>query len=365
MRIRIEFLRKVSHIFDAEHARIQQDLLHTLQANLSTATSKVEVAIGLSKGLRKLGYLFMRQSIDKLMADLDNWQKVFDPTWFLIIRISNPLIDSGIQEWKRLGRETSNVNDGPVDIPFKLRHIGNVKKEMIDPQIGSDLSINLDDSGLKGAIEIPIPFTAPRIFQREGLSKLLLVETIPCPESGNRIDIFKANVENLARKLKQLESGSCGLLRCYGTVKRRSPQRRLVAIDMIFRTPDKCRNPCTLRQILLEQVSVSFTQIISLVKQVARAISFFHTCDFVHKSIRPENVLVFLDNSPVLDSKFLVGYEQPRHAYFQTELRGNVAWHRNLYRHPQRQGILAQERYIMQHDILQPRSMPVGSGSLA
>lgn len=361
LRIQLAFLRGVWHIFDEQHAQIQEELLHTLQAKLSAAASKVEVATKYTTGARRLGYLlFVRQSMDRLMADLDDWQKVFDPTWFLIIRISNPLIDTGIEEWRRLQTpEVSTPNDSPVDTLDRLRHIQLVTTPT-DSQAGGNVSISLGSSGLKDAAETPILFTESRVIQRPRSTKLMIIETVPAPETAESIAIFKRNVQNLARKLTQLEPGTSGLLHCYGTVKRQSPQKRLLAIDLIFRTPDQyIMAPVTLRQLLLERPGAppSLTQVVGLARQVARAISFFHTCDFVHKSVRPENMLVFLGNGEddnadsVLGPAFLVGYSQLRDAYFHTELRGDGDWHRNLYRHPQRQGVIAQQRYIMQHDI--------------
>jgi len=381
LRIQLEFIRGISYAFDEHHARIQQDLLLTLQTKLSAATSGIEAAVGNSTGIRRVNYLFMRKTVERLMADLDSWQKVFDPTWFLIIRISSPLVDSGIQNWKthtstaaqitqpqplvpgsRSMSGATLIDSSPIDTLHKLRHIqlGSQRTPAVDAQYARDLSVNLDTSGLEDAVEMPIPFTTSKVIRRPRSSKLLVVETIPSPRqtaggSEQTDPIFVSNVENLARQLKQLEPGSCGLLRCYGTVKRRVAKRRLAAIDMVFRTPDDSQEPpCTLRQILLERQAPSLTQTLKLAKQVARAVSFFHACDFVHKSIRPENVLVFApspQDQSSLGSSFLVGYEQLRHAFFQTNMRGDSFWHRNLYRHPQRQGILAPERYMMQHDI--------------
>lgn len=363
LRIQLEFLRKISHIFDEQHAQVQQRLLHTLEEKLLAATSKVEVASAQTSGLRRLGYLFLRQSMEKLMIDLDNWQKVFDPTWFLMIRISDPLIDSRIQELKSLqALSADTTSDSPVDTLLWLRRIqrGNAAADTQDSQTENHLSIHLPKSGLEGATEAPIQFSESRVLYRPRPLKPLIIETIKAPETPEGVSAFKTNVKSLARQLKQLGFGTCGLLQCYGIVKRSSSNKRLIAIDVLFRTPDWCREaPRTLRQSLLDRPGEppSLTQVVNLAKQVARAVSFFHTCDFVHKSVRPENVLVFsgegrqgADNRGV-DSAFLVGYEDLRNAFFQTNLRGDGDWHRNLYRHPQRQGVIVEQRYSMQHDI--------------
>jgi serine/threonine protein kinase len=77
--------------------------------------------------------------------------------------------------------------------------------------------------------------------------------------------------------------------------------------------------------------------------------NYVHTLDFVHKNIRPENILGF--GSSGLGSFSLVGFQQIRSADGITCLNSDNAWERNLYRHPQRQGEHPEESYRMQHDI--------------
>ncbi|PPJ54324.1 hypothetical protein CBER1_06137 [Cercospora berteroae] len=71
--------------------------------------------------------------------------------------------------------------------------------------------------------------------------------------------------------------------------------------------------------------------------------------EFVHKNVRPDNLLGFGDAK--LGSFFLVGFEQIRSADGMTSFRGDADWEKNLYRHPERQGLNPGERYCMQHDI--------------
>jgi len=48
---------------------------------------------------------------------------------------------------------------------------------------------------------------------------------------------------------------------------------------------------------------------------------------------------------------YLVGFEEFRLDDSDTMMRGSQEWYKNLYRHPDRQGVLVKERFIMQHDI--------------
>ncbi|KAK4541124.1 hypothetical protein LTR36_008349 [Oleoguttula mirabilis] len=76
-----------------------------------------------------------------------------------------------------------------------------------------------------------------------------------------------------------------------------------------------------------------------------------HTLDFVHKSVRPENVIGFDDGCSGPGSFFLIRFQQVRSADGKTYLRGDSAWEKNIYRHPDRQGPYLEQAYSMQHDI--------------
>jgi hypothetical protein len=94
---------------------------------------------------------------------------------------------------------------------------------------------------------------------------------------------------------------------------------------------------------------------------------FVHTAGFVHKGIRPGTILVFDQDSAIIDPKFpstcssfLVGFERFRRAEAQTECLGDLEWERNLYLHPVRQGLWSEEAFIMQHDIIQTWVVTLG-----
>jgi hypothetical protein len=72
---------------------------------------------------------------------------------------------------------------------------------------------------------------------------------------------------------------------------------------------------------------------------------------FVHKNIQPETVLIFDDGRSPLGWSALVGFRTVRMADGKTLRHGDAAWDRNLYRHPDRQGLLPDTDYAMQHDI--------------
>lgn len=112
------------------------------------------------------------------------------------------------------------------------------------------------------------------------------------------------------------------------------------------------RNPRSLRDILLTPPqNVALNERFSLASLLSRSVFFMHASNFVHKSIRPDNVIVFQDASSHLGRPFLVGFERFRKETTITHRFGDDLWERNLYRHPQRQGIAPDEDFSMQHDI--------------
>jgi hypothetical protein len=83
---------------------------------------------------------------------------------------------------------------------------------------------------------------------------------------------------------------------------------------------------------------------------------FVHSTGFVHKSIRPDTIIVFAEQSgngnPTVGQSFLTGFERFRRDGGLSDLVEDLDWAKNLYRHPQRQGTLwPEDLFKMQHDV--------------
>lgn len=76
-------------------------------ANLKLATLVKKSPDRFSTEVNKFKYAIVKKGLDEIIEDLDKWQKMFDPSWFLILMISNPLID---QQLDRNGPDTSVSN---------------------------------------------------------------------------------------------------------------------------------------------------------------------------------------------------------------------------------------------------------------
>ncbi|PKX89627.1 uncharacterized protein P174DRAFT_454653 [Aspergillus novofumigatus IBT 16806] len=145
---------------------------------------------------------------------------------------------------------------------------------------------------------------------------------------------------------------SSGLLECFGVVKNQKENTgRVDSFDFIFRIPRNMRQPRSLRDHLCAGDSYSLSAVFAIAKRLALSVSYVHIMGFVHKNIQPETVLVFDDGRSPLGWSALAGFRTVRMADGKTLRHGNSAWDRNLYRHPDRQGLLPDTDYTMQHDI--------------
>ncbi|KAK3985912.1 Serine/threonine-protein kinase-transforming protein Rmil [Cladorrhinum sp. PSN332] len=367
----IEFVKRVASVLQEEHCRIHFEVFEMLQGKLMTAISKIEGVLKKNDpekapgvGLRRWKFVLIRESLDEIICELERWQRIFDPTWLLILRVGDEGIDTELSRdtvSPSLSRSSTLVpssNDSTMSTARNLR--GMIKSD----SSRDDIHVSLPEDGLDWANATVIQYSNIKILERPRSGKIFAIDSIAC---GPGVDVSRAraDAETLAKKLRLVDPKSCNLLSCHGLIKRKSPQsRQLASIDLVFRLPLPSLNNgqgeptklFSLRQQLLHihPSTISLTHVLNIALHLARAVSSVHTCEFVHKNIRPETILVLPDETnPLiqLGSAHLLGFDSFRGVYFHTNRLGDPAWERNLYRHPQRQGLHANDAYIMQHDL--------------
>lgn len=138
-----------------------------------------------------------------------------------------------------------------------------------------------------------------------------------------------------------------GILRCLGY--RKEPH-----LELVFQIPQGFSDPITLRTLISnlperrERIQVS--------RQIADALAVVHAAKMVHKSLRPDTVIVFEDSasSDSMSGRlrpFLTNWSMLRKLKAASAHRSSDAWPENIYRHPNRQKIWVGVRYHMGHDI--------------
>ncbi|KAH8671813.1 hypothetical protein BGZ60DRAFT_405976 [Tricladium varicosporioides] len=345
--IQIDFIQQIWDTLDEDHQNIQSQILQVLISKLTVAITKLDKLAkkpsekrtdGAQKvEVKRWKYVLVKQCLDETIKNLESWQKMFDPSWFLIMKVSNSLID---QELARNGSAVSTF-PGALDIRDAVTEHSTQKKSIFLPAEGIDLQA-----------AYKIPFATAKIAKRVGSAKWLLVDSVMCDPEANS-DSQTRDVRELARKLSCSDPIAFGILQCRGVVRIvEVGSRRPSSFEFIFRIPEQLdETPTSLRACLLSQRLHSLSYRVQLAKQLAKSVSYVHTLGFVHKNVRPDTVIIFDDKKSTIGSAFLTGFENVRMADGRTYLSGDSAWEKNLYRHPQRQGLTPEESYVMQHDI--------------
>lgn len=337
------FLSRIWHKLDPEHQRLQDQLLQALSLKLSTARSKLSgfsdsqsarpVDHGRSIILdtrKKLRYVTARKTLDKVITGVVAWQREFDPSWFLILKIGDAIIDKEFR---------SDSNDF-------VKKTSRMRESLRSDRV---TSTHLPNKQLHGAAVYDIPLSSARIAQREGSSQWIILDPIACADKAG-FHQRESKVRDIAQRLGKVDPTTFSLLRCSGFVSDETEAN----IQLVFKTPGNQPNPRSLRYALVVgDDKHSLSDRFHLGVQLARAVCSVHTFGLVHKSIKPENILLFSDPNSRLGSAFLVGFETTRaDADIETTLRRSDAdWEKNLYRHPKRQGHRLEDPYVMQHDI--------------
>jgi Protein tyrosine and serine/threonine kinase len=346
--IQLDFLRKVCETLDEEHQDIQNRILQVLVSKLQAAIFQLE-RVKRKKGgkdsgnndnvveLKRFKYLWIKECVDDAIKDLEEWQKKFDPSWFLIMKVVNPVIDQELAKGKAEAASISTAKG----LRDSLKEESQIKTSLFLPE-GELLSANRQK----------IPFSTAQTMQRAASSKFFILDSVACDPEANT-SLLTKDVRDLARKLIFADPLTFSLLKCHGVVKVIDrAKRRVASFDFAFRVPEGMGNPRSLRSVLLSaDGNLSLSDRFKVAQQLATSVSYIHTYGFVHKNIRPETVLIFQNQKSVLGASFLVGFEKFRLVDGRTTRSGDCIWEKDLYRHPRRQGLKPEEDYTMQHDI--------------
>ncbi|PLB37688.1 uncharacterized protein BDW47DRAFT_131935 [Aspergillus candidus] len=306
---------------------------------------------------KKLRAPFLHKHLKQAMADLEGWQRRFDPSWYLITRITEPKVDARL----KISDEAQEETDPSM---ARLTRMREAIKQISSPDNTDKTGSVFKDASVVQTSKTPIPGTTTFLASYRGVDQPILLDGTRYPATPTA-RTAKAYARDLARLLANVDPKTFSLLKCDGVIEfPESPNSS--QFEFIFPIPQGLSNPRTLRCLLLEQPTCSLSQRVRLAKQLARSVMFVHAMGFVHKGIRPETVLIFTEDNASqqavpepatanananLGPSYLVGFERTRRADGPTDLHGDHEWARNLYRHPQRQGLWPEDLYSMQHDI--------------
>ncbi|KAL4918418.1 hypothetical protein BDW62DRAFT_200798 [Aspergillus aurantiobrunneus] len=382
----VEFVVRIASIMDDEQCRVMDELLNQLMLSLSQAKRSLETVIqrtdsarprafGLRFRSKKAAWVWKKEALDRVITELEAWQHRFDPSWFLLMKIASPVLDTELAtakaaEEKPRGPATAAKN--PLALAAGLRTV-------LSPTVEHTRSIFLPQMQMQW---VDIPFSDARAGRRQQGSdkRWYIVDTIELGQTTRVRDVAR-DVRVLAAKLSQADPLAFGLLNCKGVVpvprQQESPPllsqsgpnlappspaprphtpsptpKDYSHFQIVFRIPEGMEVLQSLRQLLLNSdTHMSLSRKVHMARELGKAVNYVHTFAFVHKNIRPESVLCFEDAQATRSHAFLVGFDAFRAADAGTLMGGDMSWARNVYRHPRRQGMDPSDKYSMQHDI--------------
>lgn len=348
----LELLRSIWPSLEDDYQLHQTSILHLLHGKAQAAVSLIDSIIGkadedasvwniMSKrgDAKRLKYaVWVKQSLGNVSKDLKEWSEVFDISWYLIVRMSSSTLDQQL--------EPVATNEAePVSALKDLREA--ISSTLTSEAIADKNTVFLPEIFFSNSRYTPIKFgsTTSGVWTDGGgqtrylIDQASTISTLP--------DVCK-----LAKILRKVDPFEFGILACKGVAKSASPSGHGFNTRFLFNIPPTLRDPQYLRTLLsLADSSHPLDDRFLLSKQLAKAVMFVHSAGFVHKNIRPDTILVFQDEKTANLWPFLTGFEKFRMAEGNTLYQGDDAWEKNLYRHPQRQGISPETNYSMQHDI--------------
>lgn len=155
-----------------------------------------------------------------------------------------------------------------------------------------------------------------------------------------------------------------GVLQCLGFLTDPS-------LELVFRIPSNLKNPRSLKSLIARKngnESASKPTIhsrLSLAMALLEAVISVHSTRLVHKTIQPETILLFekwdedktqcngetCNGETSLGVPILTAWSMSRKTDELSSREGEDDWMKNIYRHPQRQGLQLEKRYHMGHDL--------------
>ncbi|KAK2813692.1 hypothetical protein FQN50_000090 [Emmonsiellopsis sp. PD_5] len=186
------------------------------------------------------------------------------------------------------------------------------------------------------------------------------------PYSFVNKESVKTNIRILSQKLDAAEKVEPGILPILGFRDDAENQE----FQLVFIMPEEQDRAETLANVMQMETKVpSLNCRVELCLQLAESILHIHGVRLVHKSIRPDNIILLpmsekqndqnqdwtemQDEQPEPRFKlFLLGWQYARTAdSFSTQRTGEKLWQRRIYQHPERQHWEAEADYSMGHDI--------------
>ena len=278
--------------------------------------------------------------LNNTVNDLEAWRGRFDPSWWLILRLKNPIVDTRLSDISNYEFKTES-----------LTTLKELRSKISAQESSKDVDLDFMEESSVAEDSESIADSQAKLTRLNASGRDVLIDTINCDPNIDPAVIMK-DVQDLVGILANADPSRFSLLTCCGAIKYQNHGENATAYGLLFSVPSDGTGIQSLREFLRGNPSATpLNERIDIAVSLARAVLFLHTSHFVHKSIRPENVIIVRNRRLKIGKPYLVGFEKFRVDTTSTLRYGDDFWEKNLYRHPQRQGMRPQEDFIMQHDV--------------
>ncbi len=362
----LDFLRLYWDMLSESHQLLQNRLLHTLHSKLTDFVVTFTGIVGKGRKLKKFLFaISVKDCLARTVEELNKWQSLFDPSYFLIGLISTGASHFDQNRVAKPGDISRGSSVLPLPRPPSFSHpaIGEVELLRQETDVSSGChktSVFVSDAAISSQTSV-IPHSSARVARLRESGKMVILDTVLLRQRDEAARMM-VGVRELAQVLRTVDPIRFGLLSCHGVIQidkadtgnigRARPEKRLAQLQFVFDVPQHLMKPRSLRDILLSpNPQAPLNELLAQAKSLARSVFFIHTKRFVHKNIRPENILVFEDAKYETGKSYLVGFEKFRADREHSMKFGDGLWECDLYRHPERQGSQPEKYFVMQHDI--------------
>ncbi|KAF8429072.1 hypothetical protein EV426DRAFT_583561 [Tirmania nivea] len=351
--------------------KLSPEVLQHFSLLLQQLVGKLEAAIRLLDSLYSRGADSWRQKVKvamggfsgvkKVIDELDEWQGCFSNYLMLVTLVGDRAIDSELGKCKESG-EGSQALDRIQRVRDVLNTAPPLKKLALSMASSEDAAYSqrtlLPDSGNE-ILSTPSYIVEYKRFNTPSSPATPTEQGRYMANLASHIDI-----QNLAHVLSAGDPATMNIPKCSGFYTNWDKQRFELFYDIP--TLDGANaSPRTLRSLLCAKENKlgafhSINNRLRLASQLAQSVLYVHTAKLVHKNIRPEMILI-MEPPQHADKKkrypytigypVLFGFSKVREIEVESELTGDHDWEKNIYRHPQRQGLHPEDKYNILHDV--------------
>ncbi|KAI4249108.1 MAG: hypothetical protein LQ352_005704 [Teloschistes flavicans] len=347
--VQIEFLRNVWSDLPDRFQNHFHSILSVINSKLIAANDLLEQTIkkpgeqtkhahaflGPRAPLRRGAFaLTLKDAIDNTILELDQWQRnMLDPNWYQLVLVP------GLDVQKVASKSCTNGNGSDQTLEG-LRCLLSSKEHIDDST--TDVFLPYD------AVEVMasgIEFSKARLGTDKQSKDVVLLDRVQIP-AGTDYDQSVSDIYHLVKFFSSIDPELFGFLPCRGALKDEEH------CDLVFSFPNECDDPTSLRALLVQASNTyPLNARLNIAQMLARSVMFLHDCQFVHKSLRPDNIICFATQGECPDKPYMIGLDRFRLIDTRSKRLSDDLWYKDLYRHPTRQGIRPEKDYSMQHDI--------------